>query len=473
MKYAIYPPIGLARIGNSPTEFFIGPERRGSRGTQIDGAGTETEVTSFKDAAFRVKPQAARFTIFEIPDAGLPRPAQFPAGTTIKWTVRAVNKKDAIDRPSEPPPTPMRPTIKPGREDRIIDSQLQAISGPSASPVALSGMYRDANVALGQLRTDAAQRLLVIGAPGTSASPSNAPIGGSFYNNSDWYDDVADGPVTAEVMLPQGPSPVIAPAWVAVGPPDFAPASGGVVTLYDVILEVAREEGWTTLPDQPFFVDDIRPMIERARNLRFVNNFATWPLISGDFAALADPSPAAKPLREETALLVRSVEDQLHDFQLREWQRQYLDQWVAGNFDPGAAPDFGVAATMTRAVLDGSVGQGFFPGIEAGIIVTDPSLYAMPFDFRFDHSRIEPGDVTALMALPWQADFLKCSGAWWPTQRPDIAPQDNGARPPWLRPSMNHKRLVADVMRLGVITPARDQQGNEIGIERGRDPQLS
>ena len=34
MKYAIYPPIGLARIGNSPTEFFIGPERRGSRGTQ-------------------------------------------------------------------------------------------------------------------------------------------------------------------------------------------------------------------------------------------------------------------------------------------------------------------------------------------------------------------------------------------------------------------------------------------------------
>jgi len=33
MKYAIYPPIGLARIGNSPTEFFIGPERRGSRGS--------------------------------------------------------------------------------------------------------------------------------------------------------------------------------------------------------------------------------------------------------------------------------------------------------------------------------------------------------------------------------------------------------------------------------------------------------
>ena len=148
-------------------------------------------MTSFKDAAFRVKPQAARFTIFEIPDTGLPRPAQFPAGTTIKWTVQAVNKKDAIDRPLNPPPTPMKPTIKPGREDRIIDSEPQSISGPSASPVALSGTYKAVNVALGQLRTDAAQRLLVIGAPGISASPSNAPIGGSFYNNADWHDDVA------------------------------------------------------------------------------------------------------------------------------------------------------------------------------------------------------------------------------------------------------------------------------------------
>jgi len=472
MQYAIYPPIGLARIGNSPTEFFIGPERRGSRGTQVDGTGAEGEVTDFKDAAFRVKPQAARFTIFEIPDDGLPRPAQFPAGTTIEWTVRMVNKKDAIARPGNPPAAPMKPAIKPGREDRIIDSQRQTISGPSAGPVALSGTYRQTNVALGQLRSDAAQRLLVIGGPGTSASPTNAPIGGSFYNNPDWYDDVADGPVTAKVTLPAGPSPVIAPAWVVVGPPDFSPASAGVVTLYDVLLQVALDHGGTPLPAQPFFVDHIRPLIERARNLRFVNNFATWPLISGDFDRLADPSAGSKPLREETALLVRSVEDQLHDFQLQGWQRDYLDKWVAGSFNPGAAPDPGAAATMTRAVLDGAVGQGFFPGIEAGIIVTDPSLYVAPFDFRFDPAKVEPGDITALMALPWQADFLKCSGAWWPSQRPDVAPQDNGARPPWLRPSMNHKRLVADVMRLGVVTPAKDQQGNDIGVERGRDPQL-
>src|SRR5205085_8748361 len=137
------------------------------------------------------------------------------------------------------------------------------------------------------------------------------------------------------------------------------------------------------------------------------------------------------------------------------------------------SPNQAPAAIVTRAVLDGAVGQGFFPGIEAGIIVTDPALYVVPFDFRFDHAKVEPGDITALMAQPWQADFLKCSGSWWPAQRPDVAPQDNGSRLPWLRPSMNHKRLVADVMRLGVVTPATDQAGNPIVAERGRDPQLA
>ena len=131
--------------------------------------------------------------------------------------------------------------------------------------------------------------------------------------------------------------------------------------------------------------------------------------------------------------------------------------------DPGAQ--------LTRTALDATVGQGFFPGIEAGIIVTDPQLYLQPFRFRFDHAVVDAGDLTALMALPWQADFLKCNSGWWPTQRPDVAPQGSGARPPWLRPSMSHVRLVQDVMRLGVITPA-PSGGTVKQVEVGRDPTL-
>jgi len=75
MKYAIYPPIGLARLGNSTSGFFIRAERRGSLGTELAVDRTEAEVTAFKDAQFRVKPQASRFRFFETPDRQPPRPA--------------------------------------------------------------------------------------------------------------------------------------------------------------------------------------------------------------------------------------------------------------------------------------------------------------------------------------------------------------------------------------------------------------
>jgi hypothetical protein len=472
MKYAIYPPIGLARLGNSRDAFFVGAERRGSLGTEFQANGTEREVSTFKDGLFRVKPQAARFQLFEIPDAGLPRPAQLAAGATIVWTVRLVNKKDAIQRPVGPPEVATKPTLAAGRSDRIIDSDVQRIAGTSAAPVTLTGQYRQSAVRLGELRTDSSQRLLVIGAEGKSSSPTGAPIGNSFYNNPDWHDDVADGPVTATVILPDGSSTSCTPAWVVVAPPDFAPGCQSVVTLYDVVLQVALDQHWIALPSRPSFIDYIRPMLERARHLRWVNNGAIWPLISGNWNDLANPSPAARAFREDNARHVRATEDQLQNFTLRDWQNKYLDRWVAGDFDPGPLPDPGPAAAITRAVLDGSVGQGFFPGIEAGIIVTDPSLYTQPFDFRLEHTKLSAGDLTALMALPWQADFLKCNSSWWPAQRPDIAPQSDGHRPPWLRPAMDHKRLAADVMKLGVVVPGQDATGQDLFVETGRDPQL-
>jgi hypothetical protein len=107
VKYAIYPSIGFARIGNSPTGFFIGPESPGSTGVEIGADGAETPITSFKDDEFRVKRQGARFRLFEIPtDGGDPRPANLPEGATVRWKVTLANKKDAVIRPSAPPDQP-------------------------------------------------------------------------------------------------------------------------------------------------------------------------------------------------------------------------------------------------------------------------------------------------------------------------------------------------------------------------------
>src|SRR5258708_24188832 len=35
------------------------------------------------------------------------------------------------------------------------------------------------------------------------------------------------------------------------------------------------------------------------------------------------------------------------------------------------------------------------------------------------YDKVEPGDVTKWMAVPWQADFYECNTHWWPAQRPD------------------------------------------------------
>jgi len=349
----------------------------------------------------------------------------------------------------------------------VIDSgNVSVDAGGTAS---LDGTYRTTPVHLGDVSVDASQRLIVLGGSGRAASPTNAPIGGSFYNNPGWFDDLADGPVSAEVVLEDGTVHAVEPAWVIVAPPDFAPGCGGVVTLYDVLLQVGVDLGHVEVPARPEFWRDVQPMIHRASTLQWVTNDATWPLVSTDWAALSDPSPAAAGLRAENAEFVRSVEALLHQTELRDWQRQCLAAWEAGDFDatPPGTPD--PSAALTRAALDGTVGQGFFPGIEAGIIVTDPQIYLQPFRFRLDHAAVKAGDLTALMALPWQADFLKCNSGWWPAQRPDVAPQAGGARPPWLRPSMNHARLVRDVMRLGVITPVA---GGSAQAEDGRDPTL-
>ncbi|MEO8427646.1 MAG: LodA/GoxA family CTQ-dependent oxidase, partial [Verrucomicrobiota bacterium] len=51
----IHPAIGIARVGNSPTEFFIGPELPGKHKQPFGG---------YKDAQGRIKRQAARFRLF-------------------------------------------------------------------------------------------------------------------------------------------------------------------------------------------------------------------------------------------------------------------------------------------------------------------------------------------------------------------------------------------------------------------------
>ena len=89
MEYRIYPSIGIARVGNDSSEFYIGPEIPGHPGFESNG---QTVVQKYKVDSDQIKRQAARFRIFEIPDANsAPRAANLPAGASVEWTVHLVN----------------------------------------------------------------------------------------------------------------------------------------------------------------------------------------------------------------------------------------------------------------------------------------------------------------------------------------------------------------------------------------------
>lgn len=494
MEYRIFPAIGIARLGNSP-EYYVGPEVPGSLGRRL-GAGGETEVTTFHDAANRKLKQAARFHLYQRATAADPFvPIALPAGAKIRWTARVANKKDAIQRPSSPPGSipagGLRPTLDPARADRLIDSGEVQVEGENAVGKFLDGTHVGQPVRLGELRTDARGRLLFLGGDGISKANPTSPIGGSFYDNPNWYDDIADGYVNAEVVLSDGTTQKAVGAWVVVGPPDFAQAARALVTLYDVIFQLAVSRGWLPQPTATSFAEHIYPLLRRASSHRWTHiktlpggNFTpepNWGAISTDYPKLAKKDSGNLTFRSQNSVRIRAVEGLLSDYRMTAVQKAHLTRWENGTFDdtwngPPQIPTDPTPESLTRSALDGAVGQGFFPGIEAGRMMIDPTIYSTPFDFRINPAAITPGDVTALMAQPWQADFLKCAGNWWPTQRPDLAPQADGSLKLWARignPPVKptHKELVDNVMRFGVVTP-KVVGGAEVSIEEGRDPAI-
>ncbi len=295
----IHPAIGVARVGDSPSSFFIGPERPLAGNTGQD-SGAGTAVPPFRDGG-KIKRQAARFRVFHYPLGADPEELNLdhPQVAEIEWTVHLANKKAAFfefvgqrgasgpflgavqDRRNKTIPAADRAT------KLMIDPGPRSIKGASAGPVAFdssSGNFPK-NLAgtpiidfLGELRTDSKGRLLVLGGRGKSDSSNALPpdanqmaqlgVAGftgpaisalrppapllQYANNDTWFDDVSDGPVTARVKLKTGKTIAVQfPGWVVVGPPDYAPEIRSVVSLYDAMLDVAVRN----LPDPapPFY----------------------------------------------------------------------------------------------------------------------------------------------------------------------------------------------------------------------------
>jgi hypothetical protein len=469
--YRIHPGIGIARVGDSdsPDGYFVGPEAPGVPPSLNPPDAPHNPNAGYKDDDGRIKRQGTRFRIYEytLDDAGATVQVReiTAADAQIEWEVHLANRKAAAPKFDE------EGRRNDGVDDRsklIIDAGPQKISGPGQDMKRLQGRFMDAiDVPLGDLLTDSAGRLIVLGGFGASQSPSGSEIR-HFANNDGWCDDVSDGPVRATIRLNGSSEPIEAEsAWVIVAPPDFAPPIENVVTLYDVVYDMMAKfpslAPSLAISDDTkvSFTKDIYPILRRASNMPWVSDLSERghreprgghfisrmkreegeglftnnkpehkKIREGIFSRLRVPEGYERKTEdgcdappEDSQRLMPMVPTRDPDrlgLSLTKVQYQRMERWCQGKFEEdwtGAEPtplpldelpDTERPHALDRAALEACVGGPFFPGIEVGQIMLDEATYDEDRPFRINTSKRRPSELTERMAVPWQADFHAC-----------------------------------------------------------------
>ena len=456
----------------------------------------------------------------------------------VTWTVHLANRKGVARRLYHSGPGCRNRATGDDLADRalIIDPGPRSVDLPGQRRSFDSGCFRSTVVPLGEMFLEPRGRLVVLGGYGSSGSDPRQvrldPDRGHRADNSDWYDDTSDGPVTATIELGDGTT-AESFAWVIVGPPDYAPGIINQVSLYDRIFDVAADRGLMARPTDPgcrvSFTHHVLPILARAMDYRWVSRAANHgsagegsghgPGGRGDFStkwgALSDPSPASERLRKSMSDRLRDPDatmpnseiatflliPRLTDTQSRRsgpgnvlpltrTQYRIMQAWGRGDFegDYGRATPLreGLADALDRLALQSCVGGALDPGIEAnGVILAAPSSYVEGEPFRLSSEVVRPGGVTESNAVPWQADYISCRWqendgpwpmrlGWWPAQRPDEVYPEVGAEEmvSWARGlKAGYQDMIEHWDRLGMVVD-RGTPEAPFFAEEGRDTRV-
>ena len=445
VKYAIYPAIGICRVGNAPDEYYLAPEYP----NQPVPPGTQ-----FKDVRGRIKKQVAKFRVYGLDESGTPvKEIVDGDDTSITWDVHLANRKgvnyqfkNAMDLGAFSFSVPKRNAEVPNRRRHqlIIDPGPRTISGRSKEGPQYrfdTGTFVDKQVRLGELRTDESGRLLVLGGNGMSASlDGSRPT--TFANNDGWYDDTSDGPVRATVRI-GGETYEAEPAIVAVCPPNYGQGLFGVVTMYDVVYDMFCRDpnSGVSPPARVSFAADIEPVFDCMVQTAWVNqgfHFLFGPGSPSDFshpdvkAKLANPDDAHKPFRREVFSWFRNPDEDhavptdlppfygdgfsehpdagIVGLSVTRTQYELLRRWSEGDFDsPGSVQSYEqfdqipVAAqpdALNRAHLEDCLGGPFHPGIELTWTLRVPSMWNAPFRLKVLPRGVEPQDDYGTILRP-------------------------------------------------------------------------
>jgi L-lysine 6-oxidase len=476
-RYLIHPAVGVARIGNSPDSFYLAPETIGGLPIECDRNGNPTfengrpvYVKSFKENG-RIRRQAAQFGVYvhdsaDPSDPGREITLDDPAVESIEWTAHLANKKAAwydndeligdvmlatatntnyYDPNTSDNQTLHNPNIvdRHARQRRlIIDPGPRSISRPGDTvPIARHNIPSDYphgsfpapledgirrsphNIdTLGDLKMDTKGRLLVLG--GFGRAGGTEPIV-TYTGQDTWFDDISDGPVYCTLKLKGRAEPLRLTAWALIGSPKYAPELRNIVTLDDVMFDVAVRYQ-NLVPDmysggtfrktyRANYERDIQPIFDRIADYIWVANVPSmvaftapkfnprdasqgnWQNRQTFFEYFRDSSgnevsPPHNELMHKHVPLVplnsgsNSVTNDNIDRFMGLTNTQYflLGQWAAGMFTSGPAEPYPVNP-RDAADVGNCIGHPMSPGIEVTWTLRNPVVYESPYRIKHAH----------------------------------------------------------------------------------------
>lgn len=361
---AIYPPIGMSRVGNAPATDVKDPNRKDLLATRGERWYYAPEMPNapanpsglFKDGENRIKKQVQRYRLYALNsnrevigelvtniNAAVKEAVTLCPGIDEKrvaegmievdemaWSFHIANTKPAWYNFNNPPglgrsapylageKRNMGVIAKEDREGLVVDAGQQTLAA-DGSAVTLTGKFGkcfklETEVPLGIATTDEAGRMLMFPGNGLAASVVPGSSIESFTSNDGWYDDWADGWLQGAVVINgrEYATDKNGHAWMACCGPDFAPAIAPYVTLYDVAYDAMYRKNLVQQPKEVSFTRDIYPFFNRLALTEWVANAANlrqaWMNI-GDFTDPTFIAELAKKgngdLRKQTFALFR------------------------------------------------------------------------------------------------------------------------------------------------------------------------
>ncbi|HWT12637.1 MAG TPA: LodA/GoxA family CTQ-dependent oxidase [Allosphingosinicella sp.] len=358
-------------------------------------------------------------------------------------------RNPSIEHPDAPqPPDKIRVMNEPGRVFKLtIDPGPRVVAGANAAAVRFDrptpAQYYDAEAGnvvtlpkypksfpadsfkqmdspsgpidtLGELITDAKGRLLVLGGFGKAAGwriKGASPPLDNDVNNNQWFDDSADGPVSAVLVFSDGSRAEVQGAWVTATDPSFAPQILNVVSLWDDIYDCwVRDlalspslydpaKGGYQQSYKPTFDDQLRPIFSSASLQQWVVNLSQRGMAAHTSLAsiTAADDPATTPLagiaaifrnpndpsqQNNTSLMPLHLGDAGDSFlTLRKTQYFFLQRWNKGkaNYLAGSGPPLGPGEFLDKATFVNCLGGRFSPGIDLTFVMRERAVYRQPW----------------------------------------------------------------------------------------------